>query len=51
MNAMNKPMPAATEVFIVIGIASTIIARMRARVSIRNATPEIKTAPRATRQS
>ena len=38
-------------VFIVIGMASTIIALIRAIVRIRNTTPEMNTAPKATRQS
>ena len=47
MNAMNRPMPAAIAENKARGMALTISWRMPAKVSTRNATPEMKTSPSA----
>ena len=51
MRAMNSPTPAATAEYSSAGSRATIIWRTPAAVRIRNATPDRKTAPSATRQS
>ena len=50
MKAMNNPMPAATAEYSSNGIAAMIICRTPAKVKMRNATPERKTAPNAVSQ-
>lgn len=45
--AINRPIPADTACFIPEGMALIIVSLILVIVKIKNATPEIKTAPRA----
>ncbi len=47
IKAMNKPIPALTAAYKAGGIAAMITCRIPAKVRIRNATPDRKTAPSA----
>ena len=51
MNAMNRPIPAATALFSGSGTALMIASRTRNTVNSRNSNPEARTTPRASFQS